>query len=245
MQEMNKQLQLDHIRGVLIRLEETIIFGLIERAQYRHNPVIYAKGGVGNELGDQSLVDFLLHECERSHAKVRRYTSPDEHPFFHDLPAPILPLLDYLDNPLRPNTVNINDRIREVYENEIVPFICRPGDDKQYGSSAVNDVALLQTLSKRIHYGKFVAESKYRQAPAAFDACIRSGDIDGLRAAITVPEVEAQLFERVQRKATTYAQELMAAGEFVVEKDAVRTICERWIIPLCKDVEVRYLLQRL
>jgi chorismate mutase len=166
-------LSLDNIRNVLVRLEETILFGVLERAQFRRNPVIYRPGGVGPELGGESLVQYLLHECERSHAKVRRYTSPDEHPFFHDLPAPILPRLIY-DNPLRKNTVNINDRIWSAYVEEMVPFLCLPGDDGQWGSSAVNDVALLQALSKRIHYGKFVAESKYRARPGPLDPLIRN-----------------------------------------------------------------------
>jgi chorismate mutase len=41
-------LSLDSIRNSLIRQEETIIFALIERAQFRHNPIVYQKGGFGN-----------------------------------------------------------------------------------------------------------------------------------------------------------------------------------------------------
>lgn len=37
-------LSLERIRSTLIRLEDTIIFGLIERAQFAHNPRIYAPG---------------------------------------------------------------------------------------------------------------------------------------------------------------------------------------------------------
>ena len=37
-----------------------------------------------------------------------------------------------------------------------------PGDDNNYGSSSMLDVTLLQALSKRIHYGMFVAEAKFR-----------------------------------------------------------------------------------
>ena len=47
---MNSQLSLRNIRDVLIRLEETIIFGLIERAQFRHNRIIYEPDGVGEQL---------------------------------------------------------------------------------------------------------------------------------------------------------------------------------------------------
>lgn len=242
--DMDEQLQLDRIRGVLIRLEETIIFGLIERAQFKQNLVIYQKGGVGKELGAQSLVDFMLHECERAHAQVRRYESPDEHPFFDDLPAPILKPLDYRKCPLHPNSIDINTEIRAAYEQEIVPFVCPEGDDQQYGSSAVCDVHLLQVMSKRIHYGKFVAESKYRQQQAVFDRLIEMQDVDGIEDAITIKDVEKELFARVLHKARTYVQALLAAGDTTVGPETVKTIYEQWIIPLSKVVEVQYLLER-
>jgi hypothetical protein len=40
--------------------------------------------------------------------------------------------------------------------------IAAPGDDGNYGSAATLDVLCLAALSKRIHYGKFVAEAKFR-----------------------------------------------------------------------------------
>ena len=244
MTDQSDTLSLDNIRNVLVRLEETILFGVLERAQFRQNPVIYKPEGVGRELGGESLVQYLLHECERSHAKVRRYTSPDEHPFFHDLPAPILPAAVYA-NPLRPNTININDRIWAAYVDEIVPFLCAAGDDRQWGSSSVNDVYLLQALSKRIHYGKFVAESKCRARPEQFDPLIRAGDADALREAITDVAVEKAVLDRVDRKASTYSRELEAIpGQTIADHAAVRELYARWIIPMNKDVQVLYLLDR-
>lgn len=41
-------LSLDSIRSTLIRQEETIIFAIIERAQFRQNNVVYEKGGFGD-----------------------------------------------------------------------------------------------------------------------------------------------------------------------------------------------------
>ncbi|MFH0980518.1 MAG: chorismate mutase, partial [Planctomycetota bacterium] len=219
---MESQLALSNIRNTLTRLEETIIFGLIERAQFCRNAIIYQKGGVGKELKGESLVDFLLHECERSHAKVRRYTSPDEHPFFNDLPKPILPVLDY-ENPLNPTAININARIKQAYEEEIVPYICPPGDDRQWGSSAVCDVMNLQALSKRIHYGKFVAETKYRHQPARLGPLIKAHDTTGLMDVITDSAVENEVLDRVHRKATTYGREFEDnPGQYKVDPDAVR-----------------------
>lgn len=41
-------LSLESIRSTLIRQEETIIFALIERSQFRQNTIVYEKGGFGN-----------------------------------------------------------------------------------------------------------------------------------------------------------------------------------------------------
>jgi len=240
---MDKQLHLSNIRNVLIRLEETIIFGLIERAQFARNLIIYKPGGVSDELQDESLMDFMLHEAEKSHALVRRYTSPDEHPFFDHLPAPILPALDFSDTPLYPNQININHTIRALYEEKIIPRLCPPGDDHQYGSSAVNDVILLQALSKRIHYGKFVAESKYQAQPDLFNPLISAQDTEGIMALITNPQVEKEVLDRVHLKTATYSRELDAtADDFKVDPNLVRNIYAEWIIPLNKQVQVTYLL---
>jgi len=63
-------LSLSSIRSTLIRQEETIIFALIERAQFRRNEVVYQKGGVpglgwpvgalGEEDLELSFLDFML-----------------------------------------------------------------------------------------------------------------------------------------------------------------------------------------
>ena len=60
-------LSLDSIRSTLIRQEETIIFAIIERAQYRHNSIVYEKGGfpglalanIGKEEKQQDPISFL------------------------------------------------------------------------------------------------------------------------------------------------------------------------------------------
>ncbi len=242
---MNEQLQIAHVRHVLIRLEETIIFALIERAQFLHNAAVYEPGRFGDVLGGESLCGFLLRECECSHAKVRRYTSPDEHPFFTGLPAPILPPLGFTDSPLIPNAININARIRRLYEETVIPLICVAGDDGQYGSAAVGDVACLQALSKRIHYGKFVAESKFRQPTDFLRDALQQRDVEQILEAITDDEVERQVIERVGTKAGAYTTELNRGSTSpTVPADVIAGIYRNWIIPLNKAVQVEYLLLR-
>ncbi len=241
---MSEQLLLSDIRNVLARLEETIIFQLIERAQFLQNPVIYRAGVFGDLPAGESLLGFHLKEIEKVHARIGRYTSPDEYPFFPGLSESILPPPAYSESPLQPNTVNINPRLRTIYEEQIVPTICRPGDDRQYGSSSLCDVTSLQALSRRIHYGKFVAESKSRSDPERILALCRLGDEEGLRTAITDPAVERAVLDRVRLKAQTYCRELsVAGGDPKIDPELVVEIYRNWIIPLNKDVQVAYLLQ--
>lgn len=242
---MSEQHQLDYVRNVLVRLEETILFALIERTQFLRNAVIYIPEKFGTELEGESLVGFMLLECERSHAKVRRYTSPDEHPFFTDLPSPLLPPLHQDHTPIVPNDININATIRKIYEQNIIPQICRDGDDDQYGSSAVCDVACLQALSKRIHYGKFIAESKFRESRDRLATIIDAGDKKALMHAITDTEVETAVLHRVGTKARAYTRELIEIAICpTIATASIIDIYRHWIIPLNKQVQVEYLLQR-
>ena len=174
-------LSLQSIRNSLIRQEETIIFALIERAQYRHNAIVYEKGGFGSlgtpagstpleneEDGALSFLEYMLVGTEALHCGVRRYTSPEEHAFFPErLPngqMEALPYLQYptdlLSNEGGASSVNFNKILLQTYIDTIVPSLTKNGDDEQHGSTVLADIAILQALSRRIHYGKFVAESK-------------------------------------------------------------------------------------
>lgn len=65
-------LSLDRIRSILTRLEDTIIFSLIERAQFAHNPKIYQRGAFPDisDLGPKSLFEWFLKETESFHGKL-------------------------------------------------------------------------------------------------------------------------------------------------------------------------------
>lgn len=115
-------LDLASIRDTLIRLEESIIFALIERAQFRLNSGCYtllpddlSQDGEGPPP-PRSILSEFIRGTERLHAQYRRYTSPVEHPFSDPttLPQPILPPLDYPPT-IRPNRVNHNERIMRFY----------------------------------------------------------------------------------------------------------------------------------
>ncbi|KAG8918729.1 chorismate mutase aro7 [Tulasnella sp. 418] len=232
-------LSLDRIRSVLVRLEDTIIFCIIERAQFALNPRIYIRGAFPElkELGfEGSWLEWFLKEIETFHAKARRYTSPDEYPFTKDLPPPLIPALNFpriLHQHPTAKSINMNPSILSFYTRTIVPRITHRAtlelaarkraqgiigddeyeDDGNYGSAATIDVELLHAISKRVHYGKFVSESKFQSNPAAFIPHIKTKDRFALEDLITKPAVERALLFRLGKKATVYGADRGYDGE--------------------------------
>ncbi|KAL9134259.1 MAG: hypothetical protein Q9175_004558 [Cornicularia normoerica] len=252
--DASKALDLANIRFQLIRLEDTITFHLIERVQFPLNPTIYEPGGVKIPDSSLSLFDWMLREQERLQSLVRRYESPDEYPFYPDaVQTPILQPLDY-PRILYPNDVDVNQIIKKKYIEVVLPRVCREfgredrGEKQEnYGSAATCDVACLQALSRRIHFGKFVAESKFQQETERFVKLIREEDQEQIDAAITNVKVEKKVLERLRLKARTYGTDpsIGAESEGKINVDAVVAMYEEIVIPLTKVVEVEYLMQRL
>jgi chorismate mutase len=225
-------LSLDSIRSTLIRQEETIIFAIIERAQYRHNSIVYQPSGFGNlglPLGvdpnsdffqsstseNLSFLEYLIIGTEALHTSVRRYTSPEEHPFFPQClpsgPNAALPQLEYPSDLLssigNASSINFNPILLKKYVEWIVPSVTKKGDDEQHGSTVLADIAVLQALSKRVHYGKFVAESKYRSDPEEYQRLVDNNDADGVMELLTNSAVEEKVLRRARLKAATYGRE--------------------------------------
>ncbi|CAK7266489.1 chorismate mutase aro7 [Sporothrix epigloea] len=273
-----KALDLGWIRDQLIRLEDTIAFHLIERAQFPLNKSIYEPGAV--QIRDDSILasvltwplsvlaskhnkqysfmDWYLSQQEALQSRIRRFESPDENPFFPEaVQAPILKPLHYPEV-LHPNNVVVNDRIKQYYVETLLPKVCadfgrgdRGETQENYGSSATCDIAVLQALSRRIHFGKFVAESKFRSEKEHYTKLILAEDREGLGEAIVNKKVEQMVLQRMRRKVETFGQEVSADGASAATEanklnvDAVVELYEKFVIPVTKDVEVEYLMQRL
>ena len=217
-------LSLDSIRASLIRQEETIIFALIERAQFRQNNVVYEPGASTLEAAslnsdDESFLEHMLTETEKLHSGVRRYKSPEEHSFY---PEKIVADCRFLKQDLEYDSgllsdvgdaskVNFNEILLKKYIETVVPSICAKGDDEQHGSSVLNDIAVLQALSKRVHYGKFVAESKYLGDPEGYQALVDANDAEGVMKLLTNEAVELKVLRRARLKAATYGSEPLLA----------------------------------
>lgn len=237
------------------RLEDTIIFHLIERVQFPLNGTIYKPGALKIPDSDLSFLDWVLREREKLDSRIRRFQSPDEYPFFpNDLVEPILQPLNY-PKILHKNDVNVNDQIKQSYIENFLPAACanfgrqdRGETEENYGSAATADIQCLQALSRRIHFGKFVAESKFQKETERFTDLIKKEDRKGIDEAITNAAVERQVLERLRKKAETYGSDPSTKpGSQVVKikADEVVKIYKDYVIPLTKVVEVEYLMQRL
>lgn len=157
---------------------------MIERAQYRRNYDIYdpKKLKLRNVYGSPlSFLEWMLIETEKLHSKVRRYTSPEEHPFYESLlPPPIISELEYPELlSVKKGVVNVNTEVMRWYVEKIIDRLCINGDDEQHGSSVLCDIAALQAISKRVHIGKFVAESKFLESSAEYTRLVEQGDVTG------------------------------------------------------------------
>lgn len=224
-----KALDLNNIRSSLTRMEDSIIFSLIERSQYKTNTAVYSPDCP--QLGEFKLHqlksagsngclgDWFIYSTECLHSQVRRYSHPTEFNFFGPLPqatlgAPFRPREDEnRSEPILapvPDEALVNRRLLDIYRTKMVPALCEEGDDGNHGSTAVQDVHCLQTMATRVYYGLFVAESKFRSETEKATALIRARDREGLMAFITKPEVEARNVRRVILKARTFSQNIEA-----------------------------------
>lgn len=162
---------------------------------------------------------------EQLHCGVRRYTSPEEHAFFPDRlkegPMKAMAQLEYptdlLDNKSA-EQINFNPILLQKYIETIVPNLTQRGDDEQHGSSALCDIAVLQALSRRVHYGKFVAESKYRGDPEAYQKLIDKNDAEGVMELLTNAAVEEKVLRRAKLKAATYGREPLLTSSMEQQK---------------------------
>ncbi|KAL1552514.1 Chorismate mutase [Salvia divinorum] len=211
-------LNLEWLRKSLVREEDSIIFSLIERSKYPINSRLY------DESAAASLLHLFIKESEAVQAKTGRYTSPEENAFFPaSLPPPQHKLVETFG----------------TYQGD---------DDRNYAATAASDLACLQALSRRIHYGKFVAEVKFRDSPQDYTPAILAKDREGLMKLLTFESVEEAIKKRVEKKAMVFGQEveLQENGNYYkVKPELVSQLYGEWVIPLTKFVQVEYLLRRL
>ncbi|XP_027079698.1 chorismate mutase 2 [Coffea eugenioides] len=245
-------LTLESIRNSLIRQEDTIIFSLIERAKYPIIPQLYDSRCSVLPGISGSLLENIVRETEAIQAKYGRYQFPEEHSFFPDnLPDSLVPPNSY-PQVLHPAaaSININKTIWDMYINKLLPLIASEGNYENYTCVAASDLECLQALSRRIHYGKFVAEVKFKDASEEYSPAIQAKDRDALMKLLTFESVEEMVKRRVEKKAKVFGQEVnlnndAGNGKCKIDPSVLPCLYGEWVMPLTKHVEVEYLLRRL
>ncbi|MGM0442623.1 MAG: chorismate mutase [Fibrobacterota bacterium] len=242
------EFNLKNIARRLESLEETIIFRLIDRFQYAQNRAVYEAGRFSFRWSrEDSLLDYKLRFAEETDAVLGRYGVAEERPFFSDLPRPDAALrrnensafpLDSYD------AVNVCPAIRRAW----IDFVCThaaPGDDGEYGTTAELDIAALQAVARRVHFGAFyVAESKYREDPRGYDRLIDTGKSSQVLARLTRQSVEDRIIERIAEKVETIQRPSDPSLRRRICGDTVAAFYRDTVIPLTKRGEVAYLFSR-
>ena len=157
-------LDLNIIRGELRRFETQIISALLNRGQYALNREIYEIGESGYfKFPQMSLLEVMHYEDEINKARAGKFLQPEERPFFINLPSVER---NFIKNPsiINPKFLEINLTAEALDDYfYFLPKICKSQiSDREFGSTAECDLASLNILSKRVHFGTFyVSESKF------------------------------------------------------------------------------------
>lgn len=240
-------LNLDRVVAHLAGLEEAILMKLLDRCQFAYNEAAYSPGLSGfNPPETASLLELRLLHQETTDALFGRYMVPEERPFYSGLPRPRRAVMS-LDPELHLReleTINLSGRILVSYL-DLLPNICKPGEDGHLGSSVEHDVICLQAIARRIHYAAcYVAESKYQQEPAFYQELIDRQDEKALLEALTRKKAEQEVLQRVERKIRSIQKASDPNNRVIVAAQPIVYYFRDWIIPLTKEGEIRYLLQR-
>lgn len=240
---------LELIAAKLEGLEETIIYKLMDRAQFKKNDIIYRSGesGFDDEKSGMSLFDIRLLYTETMDSEFGRFMQPEERAFFKNLPEPKRVVTNYKDDFLNIDnfdSINLTADIKKAYL-KILNSLCLSGDDGQFGSSVEHDIFALQALARRIHFGSlYVAESKFRDNPESYSELIEKEDTGALMDLLTRADVEERILQRVKEKVIHIQSRINEKVRRRIDPDLVLDFYRTYIIPLTKKGEILYLLKR-
>lgn len=234
------------IAANLEALEETIIFKILDRAQFALNQEAYEKGQSGFPAKEESLFALRLRAQEEMDSRFGRFGMPEERPFTSNLPEALRPPapLHRAFKGVRVEDVSVSHKILEAYLG-LLPEICTKQQDGHLGSSVEHDVYALQAVSRRVHYGAFfVAESKFRERPGFYCKLIREDNKKAVMQALTRKEVEERILQRIREKTELIQSRFNLQVRSPLNPELIIMFYEKYIIPLTKEGELLYLFQR-
>lgn len=246
---------LSTVRSTLANLEDSIIAALISRAKLPSSSAAVLKNWYG------SNGDFIryLQPFERDFAALGKYDAgTGEVPF--TLAYPVTGS-DYGEGAGKGEggegeSFSVNDEVYRQYIDLVIPGIASFTNNTSTNTnnstpapSTANtpttppspatilsaDYALLSLLSRRVHYGKFVAEAKYASAPSLFTNLT---DASRIRTLLTDTAQEGVVRRRTAAKAAYAGARLdFDAGTGVVDAGS---LFGKFLIPGTTGVEVRW-----
>jgi len=199
-------MELEKVRDRLIELEDIIIKGLCERANYKQNLEIYEHNAEQFKYKNNfegTYFDFMFKQIENVHSIAGRYNCFDEKPFYKGLeecqvereynsqiPDEILKFS---------KKINFSPWIKIGYLN-FINELCEEGEDANYGDTTLSDIFNLQAISKRIHYGILVMEAKYKDNQSQYDKLLSQNNDISIGSALKNVSVEQKVLQRVKEK---------------------------------------------
>lgn len=238
---------LNRVAAVLESLEESIIFRLLDRAQFAENRPAYLLGGGGfPSRGDKSLFQIRLAMQEQMDSVFGRFLVPEERPFTDDLPIPerTPPKAESAFKIGDFNVINQNFDLLQSYRLMLVD-LCPSGDDGHYGSSVEQDVFCLQAIARRVHFGAlYISESKFRADPSRYQKLVEDKDYEGVLGALTRQDVEARILERLKNKIDSVQSQVNTKIRRLVDPIVLVDFYRDHIINLTKKGELSYLILR-
>jgi chorismate mutase len=87
--------------------------------------------------------------------------------------------------------------------------------------------------------GKFIAESKFRTNPEEYKRLALKQDREEINRLLTNEKVEQQVLDRLHQKALVYS-----SNTNNIDVEGVVELYKKWVIPLTKNVQVDYLINR-
>jgi len=212
---------LNIIRNRLEALEETIVFRLLDRAQFKLNLPVYETG---------AILDCMHKSNEEICGKFGRFNAIEEKPFF-----------DFSNK----NDINLTAQIRKNYY-DFLYHLCENGDDGEYGSTAETDIAALLAISKRIHYGAFfIAECKFQENTSGFTEAILANNREKVLEMLTNRQTEERILLRVFEKCEKIQSAYTSQYRKTIDPQIVREFYKNTIIPLTIEGEVQYFFNRV
>ncbi len=124
--------------------------------------------------------------------------------------------------------------LRAAYVHRFLPVLCEPGDDDRAACLAA-DTACLNALARRLALSVHVATRKREAIPPALQEALRSRDPVRVEQAITHPAVEADVLDRVDRRARQKAPRPDVPAR-------IAALYAEWLIPLSRKIQVHGLL---